>query len=336
MATEALVAIVRPSPFVTHDILGRENTGPVFYEIDESDSHTYDLQPHQNFAQSLLSDYKTEVEVNAYSLRNQEIDDIDPQSYRILILGDSQTFGHGVRQDETFAAQTEKLLRERGKNVVVLNGGVHGYGTYDMLWKLERLSNRIEYDFVIVVCFLDNWLIADEGNDLWKNFQVMKWSESDEVSGHEPDSLFLLEHFHTYFLLSYLKRKISGSPSYTEQVQSYRTNAVTDEDLQAVWAETRRLIKEMSEYAWQTRNARMLILHLPSITSLKLYDKSAFIELEKTGLPVLSIYDQLKAAGDQSGYEQLQFQHDSHYNARAHKIIATHLVDYLLTTEMSE
>lgn len=334
VATELIVAIVSPSPFVTHDILGRPNSGPDFYQIDQDDFQTYDLQPRQKLTQSLLSDYKTDVVINSYSLRNKDIDDIDPRSFRILILGDSQTFGLGVGQDETFAAQTENMLRESGNDVVVLNGGVHGYGTYDILWKLERLSKVMDFDLVIVVCFLDNWLVSDEGNDLWKNYQILQWANSGDFSEHQPDSQFMLEHFHTYLMLSYIKRKITGAPTYFERVQAYRAETHGGQDLQRVWNETRRLLQDIARQASESKNARMLVLHLPSITALELSDRSTVVELEKTGLPVLSVYDALKKAGDESGYEWLHFRHDSHYNARAHKIIAKVLADYLSRTEM--
>lgn len=56
----------------------------------------------------------------------------DRSALRILALGDSQTFGFGVRDGETYAAVLERLLRERtGRPVEVLNAGVPGYGTAD-------------------------------------------------------------------------------------------------------------------------------------------------------------------------------------------------------------
>lgn len=45
---------------------------------------------------------------------------------RILAFGDSLMAGYGVRREEGFAAQLEALLRARGLEATVLNGGVSG------------------------------------------------------------------------------------------------------------------------------------------------------------------------------------------------------------------
>jgi len=50
--------------------------------------------------------------------------------YRILVLGDSVTFGYGVPEDETFPQQLERALVQAGASVEVLNFGVNGYNPY--------------------------------------------------------------------------------------------------------------------------------------------------------------------------------------------------------------
>ena len=45
---------------------------------------------------------------------------------RLLALGDSLTAGYGLAQAESFAAQLERALRDRGHAVRVINAGVSG------------------------------------------------------------------------------------------------------------------------------------------------------------------------------------------------------------------
>jgi hypothetical protein len=51
--------------------------------------------------------------------------------YRVLLLGDSQTFGQGVRYEQTFGARLEAELQRRAKTqrVEVINTGVPAYNT---------------------------------------------------------------------------------------------------------------------------------------------------------------------------------------------------------------
>ena len=46
-----------------------------------------------------------------------------PTDYRVLFLGDSFTYGLGVNDDQTFAAQVEKDLRAGRWSVEVMNAG---------------------------------------------------------------------------------------------------------------------------------------------------------------------------------------------------------------------
>ncbi|MBU1862824.1 MAG: SGNH/GDSL hydrolase family protein [Candidatus Omnitrophica bacterium] len=57
--------------------------------------------------------------------------DKDTQTFRIAVLGDSFTFGHGVTDEETYCAQLEKLLvnSSQSRTFEVLNFGVNDYTT---------------------------------------------------------------------------------------------------------------------------------------------------------------------------------------------------------------
>lgn len=70
----------------------------------------------------------------------------------VFVLGDSQAFGFGVAEDETFSAVLPELLAPRrpGVGIVVVNGGVPGYGTADQLALLRARGPTIEPDVVVV------------------------------------------------------------------------------------------------------------------------------------------------------------------------------------------
>jgi len=68
------------------------------------------------------------------------------QKLRILILGDSFTFGDEVSDDETYAFYLQQMLPQ----AEVINMGVHGYGHDQMLILLREEGIKYEPDIVIV------------------------------------------------------------------------------------------------------------------------------------------------------------------------------------------
>jgi lysophospholipase L1-like esterase len=76
--------------------------------------------------------YRRPVRINHLGFRGPDFTPAKPaETFRILCLGDSTTFGWSVADGETYPAQLEKLLQERrpGRNFQVLNLGVTGYSS---------------------------------------------------------------------------------------------------------------------------------------------------------------------------------------------------------------
>jgi len=56
----------------------------------------------------------------------------------IVALGASNTFGKGVAREQAYPAQLEAILRARGHDARVINAGVNGETTADMLRRLDQ------------------------------------------------------------------------------------------------------------------------------------------------------------------------------------------------------
>jgi len=76
-----------------------------------------------------------------------------PGVLRIVVMGDSFTFGEGVADDETFPSRLQARL---GPGVEVLNLGVHGYGHDQMLIRLREEGLRYEPDLVVLGYYADD------------------------------------------------------------------------------------------------------------------------------------------------------------------------------------
>ncbi len=68
--------------------------------------------------------------------------------YRILILGDSNTFGWGLEDDQTWGASLQRALASRG--VRVINGGMPGYTLAQCYELYRRVGRRYHPDMVIL------------------------------------------------------------------------------------------------------------------------------------------------------------------------------------------
>jgi lysophospholipase L1-like esterase len=136
--TEAALTFLVPPPIVWR--YPQES-----YEPDGKRLHR--LRPNQSaFTQS------APVSTNSYGLRN---DEFSPRPaggvVRILCIGDSLTFGNGVRLAETYPKQLEALLNgQHGRRYEVINAGVPAYDTWQEIAYLRDEGLRLAPDVVIV------------------------------------------------------------------------------------------------------------------------------------------------------------------------------------------
>ena len=110
------------------------------------------------------------VTVNSLGFRGAEVASPKPQGrLRIVIVGDSVTFGMGMGDAESFPAQLEHLLHEKfpGRDLDVVNLGVPGYDTRQEVTLLRRNLARLDPDVALVGFYTNDVpdVIADESTN---------------------------------------------------------------------------------------------------------------------------------------------------------------------------
>lgn len=93
------------------------------------------------------------IKINSDGFRDREYPLKKPDdSFRIVVLGDSFTFGWGVNIEETFTFQLEKILNEKRleKNFEVLNFGVPGVNTEQEIEHFTKKALKYSPDLVIL------------------------------------------------------------------------------------------------------------------------------------------------------------------------------------------
>ena len=88
---------------------------------------------------------------NSHGLRDRDRFEKKPGSTRVLVVGDSYTWGYAVAEDEAFPQRAERLLNERGHSEVeVINGGIPDYNSRQERQLLERLMPVYQPDAVFL------------------------------------------------------------------------------------------------------------------------------------------------------------------------------------------
>jgi lysophospholipase L1-like esterase len=127
----------------------------------------YDSNPRGYFDATNGIVYQT----NNHGFRGADFDEIKPPGVRrILVLGDSFTFGEGVRDEHTFCVRLQRLLDAGQDDVEVLNLGVSAWTTLDEINYLEQRALRFGPDLTIVVYVLNDAEIPG-GLNIWETFR---------------------------------------------------------------------------------------------------------------------------------------------------------------------
>lgn len=106
----------------------------------------YDGNPRGYF------DERSEVhhDVNPSGFRGPAVSPDPKGAFRMVFLGDSFTFGEGVRNEDIYPEVTARLLRGKGRAIDACNLGVGGHNTTQSLDVLKRFGFGLQPDVVIL------------------------------------------------------------------------------------------------------------------------------------------------------------------------------------------
>lgn len=161
--------------FCGAELLARLQYTPQKYE--HSKTFIYDKEKVFGLKKNHTGNYKeSEYTTNSFGYRGKEISVKKPRNTkRILMVGDSVTFGDGVSNEETFSYLLEQSLNEyfsgndEETTVEVINTGVPGNSTYQEYYDLKR-ALKFDPDLIILQVTLNDiiepyakWIFADMG-----------------------------------------------------------------------------------------------------------------------------------------------------------------------------
>ncbi|MEM7203738.1 MAG: hypothetical protein AAF628_25975 [Planctomycetota bacterium] len=107
-------------------------------------------------ARHTTADYDVEVRTNSVGQRGPELRPHPGADRRIVVLGDSFAFGHGVDVEQALPAQLGKTLGGRGINLEVINTAAPGYGTHNQHALLVADGEGWAPDLVLLCLYVGN------------------------------------------------------------------------------------------------------------------------------------------------------------------------------------
>jgi lysophospholipase L1-like esterase len=154
------------------------------------------------------------VAIDSYGLRGDEVRIPKPtNTKRILAVGDSITFGYGIRVEDTYAQVLEKLLNNNAstssQQYEVLNGGTLGGSLSDYYHFLTDKALALQPDIVVVGLALNDILIYERSGAISEIGS--KW-QGGQLPTIRRFNRFLLRHSHLYLYgFARLKSFVYGS-----------------------------------------------------------------------------------------------------------------------------
>ncbi len=303
------------------------------------------------------SEFDTRVSINGQGLRHdRDIPYGRPVGKRrILLLGDSNTFGHGVNIEERFGEKIEKRLRD----VEVVNMAVYGTGTDQQL--LLYLDEGVKYaaDLVILCYGIDNiernatkarltsnrWVGKPsfelrDGELILTNVPVpsevdarekievkRKWEKRPSAGVPIPFKRTLRKHSSLYKLVR------TGIPrGLLDTLRTIPMEFPEYEPSRKEWKLTEALFKEFAYAARENGSRFLLIILSASEYHYEIEEDTLPQRLiremgEREGIAVLDLLPGLKKAYRQGAV--LSFALDQHWTPEGHTFAAQVITDYL-------
>ncbi|RKY41991.1 MAG: hypothetical protein DRP85_04300 [Candidatus Makaraimicrobium thalassicum] len=256
---------------------------------------------HMNKPNACFRDlYGVEVRINSKGLRDHEYSySKPPDTYRILVLGDSITFGWGVPFEETYSKCLERKLNRDSSGIKyqVINTGVGNYSTRSEVDFLKKEGLKYDPDMIILGYFVnDAERITPAGN------------------------YFLNRHSYLYVYLwskfNAVKARFSPGKDYSDYYLSlYSKGSKTRKAFEDAVSELISLAEE--------EKIPLLVVLIPDLHDLKSYpfedihDHVKGLFEDFTVVDLLSYFDE--------NIESRSYwvsSEDAHHNNRAHGIIA--------------
>jgi len=259
---------------------------------------------------------KFSYRTNAHGLRDRDRSAKRPGTKRVLVLGDSYTWGYAVAEEEAYPQVAERRLGERHHpDIEVINAGIPDYNSRQERQLLARLMPIYEPDAVFLAYVVNDaeppTSVAVPPEETYRH--AYSWFLSDTA-----------DHLNRHVF----KRRVL--PSTRDTSESSYLEGFRDHSQK--WRDSREAIREMRDLT-AAAGIPFTILILPDVTQ-ELDDRYAWRPIHdavarwgrELTVPTFDLLGEFRGRDHQS----LMVPWDGHPNAAAHEEIAGFLVSRIL------
>jgi len=255
-----------------------------------------------------------------------------PEHFRILVFGDSFTFGMGADDLNTFPAHLERMLTEqRCDTCEVLNFGVPGYDLRQNAAMARKRMSEYETDLILFVYH----------SGALENVDIFKGNQRQDISGEKQRTKFSV-----WDTLNLWKRRLEEHSALaafviprlsalTRKLTGFQIGRTWDEEREVLgngklWLEafaTLRALKHQSEQA----GIRFLVVLFPNLVKVVPHPASATFsemdfQLESDGIQTVNLLSVFSGRGSELSASLL----DGHPNEEGYELAAKEVYNFLV------
>lgn len=318
LATRALTDPVSRVNFTTmpRSIMKKPTIAGVPYMLRANGTGTqhFGTNPSGYFDDGATLSYR----INSLGFRGKETThEKPPNTVRIVGIGDSFTFGTGVRNEDTFLSILESRLAATitKANIEVLNLGVGGYNTAHEVSLLNHVGVSLHPDIVVIFFFLNDTNAGGTASAFGAQIteqQLPFWRRHSQLAD---------------LIASGLERQRAARELVKNYNDSYQDKA-------AGWERSKRALRNAKSLA-DKKDFELVLAIFPVLWNLS--DNYPFLQIHRTvsdfasglSIPVLDLQPEFSGF---DGPELWAHPNNQHPNAQGHEIAGIALSKFLTET----
>jgi len=264
---------------------------------------------------TLVKTYGVEARTNDIGFRDNRaiLPPKAPGEFRIIVLGDSFTFGPGVAYENLWTSLLQDHLKRGHPQVTVINLGVEGYNIIQYAAVLQEVGLSLEPDAVLLSLFPVNDFELDT---YVTNYQV--------ATGHPPASSW-------YESLYVYRAYLAHAEQVALKVVHKLVPSASADGPDYGWEKNIAALREIVATA-EARGLPLTIALLPHTKGFKTQRATVFARINaycaQNALPCVDLLEPLRASGAHDGALVLNAV-DSHPNVEYNRFIAAQLAPRL-------
>lgn len=304
------------------------------WEIDKNSGYSF-MAPNQDYIEKWYDNLVPfRVRINSLGLRDNEIKYKD--GFKIFAIGDSFTFGTGVKGEDTFVELLEGQLRSSFPDLdtEVINGG-HGGATINFEYELLRQKGLALKPDIVLIAFYRN-----DVEDYFSDSQHRKIYTSVAIPFkkylRKTATYNILMKMNLYVLAKRIGRNIKNAQSISDSKEDFYNPSLIGQ-YQEMWQQYLRKLKDTIELC-KENNIEPTLLIIPDEFQVKnayLASTPQTILKEFALQNNIIVIDPLEILRKRSilGIKDY-IPIDSHLNTEGHKIISELIYDVLIDNKL--